>query len=116
MQTPIYNIEIQQAATFRRQLRWLDSSEEPVDLTGHTALMQIRRSHRHEVVLELSTANGRIVLGGAEGTVLLEVAAADTLELTPAEYVYDLLLTSAGGIATRLLEGACVVRPAVSRP
>ena len=112
-----YNMVLYQAATFVKQLRWLDSEGKPIDLTGYRALMQVRLSHNHDkVVIELSTENGRISLGETEGKIQLTVDAESTKKLLPAVYVYDLLLISADGIATRLIEGQLIVKAAVSRP
>ena len=114
--TATYNMVLYQAATFVKQLRWLDSEGKPIDLTGYGALMQVRLSHNHdEVVTELSTENDRISLGEAEGKIQLTVDAESTKKLLPAVYVYDLLLISADGIATRLIEGRLTVKAAVSR-
>ena len=115
--TATYNMVLYQAATFVKQLRWLDSEGNPIDLTGYRALMQVRRSHKHDkVITELSTENDRISLGEAEGKIQLTVDAESTKKLLPAVYVYDLLLISADGIATRLIEGRLTVKVAVSRP
>jgi hypothetical protein len=44
----------------------------PVDLTDCTAVMQLRRTHAAEaVLLELSTANGRIIIEPAQGKLQL---------------------------------------------
>ena len=40
----VYDITIEQGATFRLSLVWKDSSNVPVNLTGYTARMQVRRS------------------------------------------------------------------------
>ena len=65
-------------------------------------------------VLTLSTANSRITLGGAAGTVTLSVSATD-MDIDAGQYTYTLELTSASGEVTRLLMGAFVVRPDVFR-
>jgi hypothetical protein len=66
-------------------------------------------------VLELTTANTTIVLGGTLGTIALTVAANTTANLTPALYVYDLEVVSAGGVVTRLIEGNFNVKAEVTR-
>ena len=52
---------------------------------------------------------GQIVLGGSQGTVTMAVNAATTGALAPGQYVYELDITSAGGIVTRLVEGPFIV-------
>ena len=66
-------------------------------------------------VLTLTTANGRISLGGAAGTLTLEISATDTANLTPSDGVYDLELTDANGKVDRILEGTYSIRGNVSR-
>jgi hypothetical protein len=111
-----YNIVIEQGATFDRLITWKDAAGSPIDLTGYSARMQLRASHTAQAVLiELTTGNGRIALGGVAGTVRLTIAAADTAALASGMCVYDLELVSGGGVVTRLLEGSCQVSPEVTR-
>jgi len=63
--------------------------------------------------LVASTANGRIVLGGANGRVTVTVASSVTEDLTPSRYAYDLVVNS-GGTITRILEGRFVVTGGVT--
>jgi hypothetical protein len=97
-----YNFTIQQGATWTRTLTWkIDGVA--VNLTGYTARMQLREAGT--LVIELTTANGRIALGGAAGTITLTITAADTTALNFKTALYDLELVSGGGVVTRLLEG-----------
>jgi hypothetical protein len=66
-------------------------------------------------ILELTTSNSRITLGGAAGTVTLNVDANTTANLTPGLYVYDLEVVSGGGEVTRLVEGNFNVKAEVTR-
>jgi len=78
--------------------------------------MQVRETaDASSILLELTTANSRITLGGTAGTVNLLVAATVTAALTPGLYVYDLELVSGGGEVTRLIEGNFNVRAEVTR-
>jgi hypothetical protein len=90
-------------ATFSRILTWKIDCV-PVNLTGATAKMQIRKKLTTSVILELSTANHRIVLGGATGTIELILTANETKLLTPGAYIYDLLI-SMGSEIERIVEG-----------
>jgi hypothetical protein len=58
-----------------------------------------------EALIELTTGNGRIALGGSAGTITLTISATDTAALTAGRGVYDLELVSGSGIVTRLLQG-----------
>jgi len=112
----LYNITCQQGATFQRQITWTDSAKDPYNLTGYTARMQVRaNTSSNTVIIELTTENNRITLGGATGTVDLLISAANTATLTAGQYVYDLELVSGGGVVTRLLEGNFKVSAEVTR-
>lgn len=104
--TGAYDIEIKQGETFNRLVVWDNEDGSHVDLTGYTAKMQIRkRRTSSDVIIELSTANGRITLGGAAGTITLTISATDTAALDICQgAVYDLELT-VGSTVKRLLAG-----------
>lgn len=88
----------------------------PIDLTGYTALMHIRsKQGSDQVLIELSTSNGRISLGGTSGAIDLLINATDTAALKKGKYVYDLELISAGSEVTRLVEGSVEVDPETTR-
>ena len=111
-----YDITIEQGATFQLNLIWKDSAGAPIDLTGYTAKMQVRQRYASDdAVLSLSTTAGTIVLGGVAGTINITGPAADTAAITIKQGVYDVELTSAGGIVTRLIEGCVAISPEVTR-
>jgi len=111
-----YDMVVDQGATLSRTVTWKDSTKTPIDLTGYSARMQARASATSATtVIELTTVNGRIALGGAAGTVTLTVSATDTAALPAGRYVYDLELVSAAGVVNRLIMGNFVVRAEVTR-
>jgi hypothetical protein len=112
----LVNFECDQRANFSRVWTWYTDTARTtaMDLSGYTALMEVRDSS-DTLVLTLSTANSRIALGGAEGTITLTVDDADTEALDPGTYDYDLTLTSSGGTTTRLIEGVFTVKAAVTQ-
>lgn len=61
-----------------------------------------------------STANGRIVLGGATGRVTVTIDATTTGAISASRYSYDLVL-STGATVTRILEGKFIVTGAVTQ-
>lgn len=111
-----YDMVIDQGATLSRTITWKDSSKTLINLTGYSARMQVRPEVASTTLtIELTTANGRITLGGALGTVTLTISAADTSALVPGRYVYDLELVSSAGVVNRLIMGNFVVRGEVTR-
>lgn len=114
--TTTYDLTIEQGATLYQQFRWLDGDNEPVDLTGYTARMQVRRKKSSDdVLLSATTENGYIELGGDEGTILLNVPAAITAALDFKTGVYDLELVASDGFVDRFLEGSVTLSKEVTR-
>lgn len=111
-----YDFYIEQGATFYQPIVWKDENDDPVDLTGYTARMQIRKTVKStDPLISLTTTNGRITLGGAQGTVTLEIAAEDTADFTTFCGVYDLEVEASDGTVTRLLEGQVEISREVTR-
>lgn len=75
----------------------------PADLTGATFKMSIAR-FEGPTVIELSSANGRIVPTLAQGRIDLIVAAADLAGLAQGFHTHDLVMTQ-GQKVTRLWTG-----------
>jgi hypothetical protein len=110
-----YNLIIDQGAHFERLMTITNPDGSEYDLTGYTARMQIRAEiDDDDVMCELTTANGRIVLGGEEGTVRLIIESAVT-ETFDDEGVYDLELIDSDGKVYRLLKGKVKVELEVTR-
>lgn len=117
MMPGLYDFTIEQGCTFGRTLTWTNSSNAPVDLSGYSADMQVLQltgPSGGASVLDLSTINGLIVLGGTNGTVTMTVPFTTTANLTPGTYQYQLTLTSISGVVTDFMEGLVLVTPAVS--
>lgn len=112
-----FRLEIDQGATFRRRFVWKTGTPPvPVDLTGCTARMQIRPDiTSDEVLVELTTENGGITLGDADGTIDLYISAEDTAKVEAAIGVYDLELVTADGDVDRVLSGTVTISPEVTR-
>lgn len=112
----IYNIVADQGATLSRVITWRDSARNPYNLTGYTARMHVRSTvESASTIIELTTTNGRITLGGATGQITLTVSAADMVSLTPGKHVYDLEIVSPSGTVSRLVQGNFAIRAEVTR-
>ena len=116
MSAGTYDFQIEQGATLTKQFVWKDGSGNLINLTGYTAKMQVRRNPASdEVLLEASTTNGRIALGGSAGTITLTLSATVTAAITWSRGKYDLELTARNGVVTRLLEGEITVSKEITR-
>lgn len=110
-------LAIEQGATFRRRLTWKTGTPAlPVNLTGYTARMQIRGELTDAtVLLELTTENGGITLGGTAGTIDLYISAVATAGITWESGVYDLEMVASNSDVIRLVAGGVSVSPEVTR-
>lgn len=111
-----YGLTIDQGATYSQTLTWKNPSKVPINLSGYTARMQIRGKRTSQSVsFSLTTENGGITLGDADGTIDLYISATDSASLAVGTYVYDLELITPSGSVVRLLMGNFVVRGEVTR-
>jgi hypothetical protein len=111
----VYNINVDQGADFTKVITLKDSSGNPVNLTGYSARMHVRRDvDSASTLVELTTQNGRISLGGAAGTITLALTATTTAGIARSG-VYDIEIVSAGGQVSRVLRGDFVVDREVTR-
>jgi hypothetical protein len=116
MSAGYHHFIIEQGATFGQTLTLKDSSDAVINLTGFSGSMQLRENpDSSTTVLELSTSNSRMTMGGIEGTIELLVSATDTEALTASDGVFDLEITSGAGIVTRLIEGTYSIRRNITR-
>lgn len=119
MSAGIYDIYIEQGATFQKIFIWKDSNGNLINITGFTARMQFRLQTTSETILfEATTENGKIALGGSAGTVTVTISATETAAFDFCSAVYDLELQSSvlsGSVVTRLLEGSVNVSKEVTR-
>lgn len=110
------DFEIEQGASFGRAYVLRDSAGDPVDLTGVTARMQIRQSVASpDVLLELTTENGMLVIDPLNGRTDISLDADTTAAMTWRRGVFDLELVDGTGWVTRLVRGTITVIREVTR-
>ncbi|MFD9948826.1 hypothetical protein ACFWYW_46755 [Nonomuraea sp. NPDC059023] len=113
-----YDLLIEQGTHYERLLR-LTSRESgaALDLTGCVLRAQVRVRHSApDVLYELTQANGRLVItDAAAGLAQLTIPAADSAAWPWRAGVYDVELVDAGGRPVRLMKGAVIVSPEVTR-
>jgi hypothetical protein len=115
----VYDLRIDQGATYSCTVTWTDTNGTAISLTGYTARMQIRRRYADQdagitPLVSLTQASG-LSLGGSAGTVGITISATVTAGLPVGQWVYDLEVVSGGGVVTRLMQGAAYVSAEVTR-
>lgn len=113
------NIKIYQGSTFTKPFQWKTGEPAaPVDLTGCTARMQIRKKVTDTTpVISLTTENSRIVLtDAANGKFEIRLTAEDTTSMIMTTGVYDFEIVYPGGEPVyRLFQGDVEVAPEITR-
>ena len=103
-----YDFEIKQGIKLAKTVYWKSSSNRTYTLTGWSAKMQMRRTFDDNVIVELSSDNGKIVITPDLGKIVINMTDSETSALNHKDFpcVYDLELTnSTGDVVKRLLEG-----------
>ena len=108
----ISNIFIDHGATFRTTLTINDANGSALNLTGFTVIAQIRKSPSSSTSVSFTAA---FASDRTTGQITISLTDTQTTAIEAGRYNYDVLITSAGGVKTRVVEGIATVNPSVSR-
>lgn len=102
---------VEQYADFSTTVNVENSEGDAINLSGYTAASQIRKSYYS------STANNftATITGTANGEVTIAMTSANTANMSPGRYLYDLVITSPTGVKTRVVEGIVTILPGVTQ-
>lgn len=111
MAAGIYDIIIEQYGKFHKVFRYLSSDGvTPIDLSGKVGKMQVRKTFKStDVLVELSTVNGKMVLD-SNGQITLDLAQADTAVLDWEDAFYDIVIDG-----DRILQGRAILSKGATR-
>ena len=129
MAAGIYDIIIEQGADWRLVMNWKDPGGVPMNLAGYRARMQVRETFAAKAkVFDLTTENGMITLDAVNGLVSLHLPADVSAEvpILPAktawidgkqaqQLVFDIEMIAPDGGVTRLIQGAVLFVPEVTK-
>lgn len=112
----VYNIRCDQGSTFQRVITVTEPPatgdvQVPVDLTNYTGRMQVRKTSGGTQLISLTSGAG-ITLGGVDGTITIDMTAAQTAGITRSG-VYDLELVT-GSTVVKILRGQFILTPEVT--
>jgi len=112
-----WSFTIEKGVDFERTLTYfIGENLDPFNFTGYTGLMQIRSGPGGTIYATLSTANGKLQLGGAAGTVLLLMDSVETAAFSFSGRAYHDILIDNGSDSFRLVEGRVALSPPISVP
>jgi hypothetical protein len=112
----IVNITVENDADFYRSFAYQTQAGAPIDLTGASMVMKLRR-HAEDATafLTLSTDTGEIVITDpSNGQFTIEIVQEDLLELALGPYVQSLIMTI-NSVKKKIWSGSLVVEPGPSR-
>ena len=104
------NLLIDQGTDYVTSINLTDSDDTVIDLTGYTANGQIRKTFSSS-----NAVNFGLSLEAANGVVRLSLTDSQTSNLVAGRYVYDVVVTCAANITSRIVEGIVTVTPRVTR-
>jgi hypothetical protein len=102
---------IEQGASFSTTVNVEDTAGAAINLTSYTAASQMRKSYYSSTYSVISS----VITGNANGEITLTMTSANTANLAPGRYVFDLVITAPTTIKTRVVEGIIVVSPGVTQ-
>ena len=110
-----WSFTIEKGVDFERTLTYLiGEALDPFNFTGYTGKMEIRSAPGGTLYTTLSTANSRLQLGGAAGTVLLLLDSSITTALNWSGRAYHDILIDNGSDSFRLVEGRVALSPPIT--
>lgn len=104
------NLVIDQGTTFNADIDLVDTNDQIYDLTGYTVASQMRKNYTSSAAVTFTCSTF-----AATGKIFLSLTPEATAAIEPGRYLYDVEITSPGGVKTRVVEGIVTVTPGMTR-
>ncbi len=103
---------VDQGTTFNNIINITDDvTNTPINIAGYTITSQLRRSYYSANI----TANITCAISNvANGEIVMSMTAANTANIKPGRYVFDVLTVDTYNSTSRILEGIITVTPSVT--
>lgn len=103
------NLIIEQGTTYNQEIELSDSSGNSINLYGYSANAQIRKHYT-----SLNVAATFVCNVMSNGLIIISLDANSTANIWYGRYLYDIVLTNANGVITRVQEGIVTVTPQIT--
>ena len=104
------NLIIDQGSAFSSTITVTDNDGNVVNLTNYTYAGKIKKSYDSSTSVSFATPT----TPGSNGQIAITLTDTVTKAMEPGRYVYDVEITSSGGVTTRVVEGQAEVTPGVT--
>ena len=106
----VHNLYIDQGSDFSAEIAIYDDSNLSWDLNGYTGSAKIKKSYYSSTSVDFSVS-----VNQGNGTVSLSLTSSTTSDMEQGRYLYDVVITSNGGVKTRVIEGIVTINPGVTK-
>lgn len=107
----ISNLFIDQGSDYSNIITVRAANGQPLNLTGFTAKSQLRKSFGSSVAYEFNAT----IFSAPTGKLRLQISAANSEQIPPGRYLYDVEITSQSGTITRVVEGIVTMTPQITK-
>jgi hypothetical protein len=114
-ETAIVDYEEYEGDTLKMDFTWQDSAGAFIDLTSHTAKMEVRAKAGDDAALVTLTNSLGITLGNAASNILAQITASQTSTIGKGKFVYDIELTDGNGDVNTLIAGKITLKESVTK-
>jgi len=102
---------VEQYADYTTKINLDNLQGDVINLTGYSASSQVRKSYYSTTAYNFDVS----ISDASQGEITLSMSSANTANMSPGRYVYDLRLIDPDDVVTRVVEGIVVVSPGVTR-
>lgn len=105
-------LQIDQGSTFQNIINLTDDATNAnLNLSNYTVTSRLKKSYYTSTIAANVTCT---ISDSANGQVTMSITAANTANLSPGRYVFDVKMTDGSGVVSKVLEGIAFVSPGVS--
>lgn len=104
------HLVVDQGTDFTANIELEDNSGSLMNLTGYTVAAQMRKNYNSSTAVSFTATHN-----ASGGTIFLTLTNSLSSTIEPGRYLYDVEITSTGGIKTRVVEGIVTVTPNMTR-
>lgn len=110
-----FDFELDQGDSILEEVAYTDDNGDPVNLTGFTARMQVRKTAASSYAYLVLTSASGLSIDTDDGIITIAVSPASTALIPAGNYVYDLEVVDSSGYTEKLLAGKFILRGEVTR-